>query len=64
MTTGAADVADLIEVGLRPFAQPVDECGERPRVGCILSLELTQLRLRTFQDELGEGRGIGAKACP
>lgn len=61
MTRGVADVANLVEVGLRPGAQAIDERLKCVRVRPIPCLELAERGLRAALDELGERWSVGTE---
>ena len=61
MSAGVPDAMDLVEIRCRPRAQPVNERLEGPSLSAILCLELAELCFGTTQNELGEGRRVGAE---
>ena len=61
MSAGVPDAIYLVEIRRRPRAQPISERLEGPSLSAILCLELAELRFGTTQNELGEGRRVGAK---
>ena len=61
MSAGVPDAMDLVEIRCRPRAQPISERLEGPSLSAILCLELAELCFGTAQNELGQGRRVGAQ---